>query len=110
MQQSLHGTILRTHFHQDGSTVSPSAAPATPQVHAPGHASGHAHDHPHVHGHIHGSGHAHAHGEAPAAAPAGLWRGPHSLLMAGAGARLLGVAGLLLLLWAAVAWALGEPA
>jgi len=32
------------------------------------------------------------------------------LLMAGAGARLLGVAGLLVLLWAAVAWALGEPA
>jgi hypothetical protein len=30
--------------------------------------------------------------------------------MTGAGARLLGVAGLLLLLWAAVAWALGEPA
>ena len=30
--------------------------------------------------------------------------------MAGVGARLLGVAGLLGLLWAAVAWALGEPA
>ena len=30
--------------------------------------------------------------------------------MAGAGGRLLGVAGLLLLLWVAVAWALGEPA
>ena len=30
--------------------------------------------------------------------------------MAGAGTRVLGVAGLLLLLWAAVACALGEPA
>ncbi len=30
--------------------------------------------------------------------------------MAGAATRLAGVAGLLLLLWAAVAWALGEPA
>jgi hypothetical protein len=30
--------------------------------------------------------------------------------MAGVGLRLLGVAGLLALLWAAVAWALGEPA
>jgi hypothetical protein len=84
--------------------VSPSAAPATPQVHAPGHAPGHAHDHPHDHGHTPG------HGPATAAAPAGFWRGPPSLLMAGAGARLLGVAGLLVLLWAAVAWALGEPA
>ncbi len=33
-----------------------------------------------------------------------------SLLMAGVGTRLLGVAGLLALLWLAVAWALGEPA
>ncbi len=30
--------------------------------------------------------------------------------MSGVGARLLGVAALLVLLWAAVAWALGEPA
>ena len=92
--------------------MSPSAAPATPQVHAPGHASGHAHDHPHDPGHAHGHGHIHVHAHAPAAAaaPAGFWRGPPSLLMAGSGARLLGVGGLLVLLWAAVAWALGEPA
>jgi len=30
--------------------------------------------------------------------------------MAGAGGRLLGTLGLLVLLWLAVAWALGEPA
>lgn len=30
--------------------------------------------------------------------------------MAGAGTRLLGTLGLLVLLWLAVAWALGEPA
>ena len=60
--------------------------------------------------HAHGPGHGdhHHHSPAPAATPqrAAL----PSLLMAGVGMRLLGVAGLLLLLWAAVAWALGDPA
>ena len=77
------------------------ASPATPAAHGHGDAHGHAHAqaHPHSHHHSHG-------GDAPAPQSSGL----PSLLMAGAGARLLGVAGLLLMLWAAVAWALGEPA
>ena len=98
------------HFHQDGSTVSPSAAPARAAVHASVHPAGPVHSHPHDHPHEHAHGHGHGHGPAPAQPPASFWRGPPSLLMAGAGARLLGVAGLLVLLWAAVAWALGEPA
>lgn len=74
--------------------MSRPAAPATPAAHG------------------HGPGHGHHHPPAPAA---GLLVGTPratlpSLLMAGVGARLLGVAVLLLLLWAAVAWALGEPA
>lgn len=92
--------------------MSRSAASATPQVQAPGHASGqmHSHPHPHPHPHPHDHAHPHRHGDTAAQAPAAAWPMLPSLLMAGAGVRLLGVAGLLLLLWAAVAWALGEPA
>jgi hypothetical protein len=71
-------------------------------VHA--HGDGHAHEaHGHDHGHTHDD---HAHG-APMETSPPL---PASLLMAGAGSRLLGTLGLLVLLWLAVAWALGEPA
>ncbi|GCL62946.1 hypothetical protein AQPW35_20270 [Rubrivivax pictus] len=63
----------------------------------------------HTHAHAHGPGQGdHHHPPAPAAAP--LRAMLPSLLMAGVGTRLLGVAGLLALLWLAVAWALGEPA
>jgi hypothetical protein len=75
-----------------------AAAPAQVGVHGHGHAHVHGHDHAHGHDHPHGTAH-----EAPTALPA-------SLLMAGAGSRLLGALGLLALLWLAVAWALGEPA
>lgn len=71
------------------------------------HGHGHAHDQGDGHSHDHGSSSHHHHHQAPAAASLRL---PPSLLMAGVGSRLLGVAGLLLLLWVAVAWALGEPA
>ena len=85
--------------------------PASPPAPAlPAHGHGHAHDQGDGHGHGHGHGHDHGgshHHHAPATASLRL---PPSLLMAGVGSRLLGVAGLLLLLWAAVAWALGEPA
>jgi hypothetical protein len=77
--------------------------------HGPAH--GHTHQHDHTHGHHHGHGHGDPHDQArgtTAAEPAATL--PFSLLMAGAGHRLLGVAGLLALLWLAVAWALGEPA
>lgn len=84
--------------------MSPSAAPAQPLVHAPGPAPGAVHDHPHHHPHDHG------HGHGPAQPSTAARGGLPSLLMASVGMRLLGVAGLLLLLWAAVAWALGEPA
>ncbi|MDH4390687.1 MAG: hypothetical protein QE285_04595 [Aquabacterium sp.] len=86
------------------------ATPATPAAHGLGHndAQGHRHTHGHHHGHDHG--HHHGHGsDAPPPQPGGL-PNPPSLLMAGATTRLAGVVGLLLLLWAAVAWALGEPA
>lgn len=80
--------------------MSRPAASATPAAHV--------HTHVHTHAHAHGSGHGdHHHPPAPAATPRA--RLP-SLLMAGVGTRLLGVAGLLALLWLAVAWALGEPA
>ena len=65
---------------------------------------------PPVHGHSHASGHDPSHGHAHGQPQAATRRWPPSLLMAGVGSRLLGVAGLLLLLWAAVLWALGEPA
>ncbi len=93
---ALHGTILRRQFHQDRPPVSRPAASATPAAHV------------HTHAHAHGSGHGDHHPPAPAAATPRA-RLP-SLLMAGVGVRLLGVAGLLALLWLAVAWALGEPA
>ena len=80
--------------------VAPLAA-AVP-VRGDGHAHGHGHA-DHGPGHAH---HGHAHGT-PQEAPPAL---PASLLMAGAGGRLLGTLGLLVLLWLAVAWALGEPA
>lgn len=80
--------------------MSRPAAPLAAAVHAHGEGPGH--------GHAHGDSDGHAHGHVPAPeAPASL---PASLLMAGAGSRLLGTLGLLLLLWLAVAWALGEPA
>ena len=79
------------------SAVPPSPAPLAAPEQVPGHRHGHGHTHDH--------GHAHAGGPAPASPG-----GPPSLLMAGVGTRLLGVAGLLALLWAAVAWAMGEPA
>ncbi len=63
---------------------------------------------PPAHGHSHAPGHGHRHDQDQPLAP--TRRLPPSLLMAGVGSRLLGVAGLLLLLWAAVLWALGEPA
>lgn len=87
--------------------MSRPAAPLAAAVHV--HADGHAHGHGGPHGHSHDHGHGHrdrAHG-APQEAPPAL---PASLLMAGAGSRLLGTLGLLVLLWLAVAWALGEPA
>lgn len=83
--------------------MSRPAAPLVLPVHA--HGDGPAHGHGHPHDHAHGHKH-HAHGAAQDAAPAL----PASLLMAGAGSRLLGTLALLLLLWLAVAWALGEPA
>jgi hypothetical protein len=79
--------------------MSRPAAPLAAAVHA--HGDGHAHGHAHSHAH-----HDHAH-DAPQEAPPAL---PASLLMAGAGSRLLGTLGVLLLLWLAVAWALGDPA
>lgn len=87
------------------------ASPATPAAHGHGDAHGHGHAHGHPHGHTHGQAHGDGgdHGHQPTGAapqPGGL----PSLLMAGVGARLLGVAGLLAVLWLAVAWALGEPA
>jgi hypothetical protein len=59
---------------------------------------------------MHGNGHAagEPHGPDTAAAPDATL--PASLLMAGAGSRLLATLGLLALLWAAVAWALGDSA
>ena len=83
-----------------------AAAPAQVGVHGHGHAHSHGHSHSHDHGHDHAHGHDHHHGAAHEA-PTAL---PPSLLMAGAGSRLLGALGLLALLWLAVAWALGEPA
>ena len=78
--------------------------------HAPGHAAAHAHAHAHAHDHgddpAHGHTHHHGHGADGGADRAAL---PFSLLMAGVWQRLAGVAGLLALLWLAVAWALGEP-
>ncbi len=84
--------------------MSKPASPLAPAAPAQGHG--------HAHGHAHGHGHGHDHGDSPHhnAPSAASLRLPASLLMAGVGSRLLGVAGLLLLLWAAVAWALGEPA
>ena len=61
---------------------------------------------PPVPGHSHATGHGHIHHQPPPTTR----RLPPSLLMAGIGSRLLGAAGLLLLLWAAVLWAIGEPA
>lgn len=84
--------------------MSRPAAPLAAAVHS--HGDGHAHGHGDPHGHSHDNGHSHhdhAHGAPQEALPA-------SLLMAGAGSRLLGTLGLLVLLWLAVAWALGEPA
>ena len=73
----------------------------------PSHGNGDAHGHGHLHEPAHDHGHHdHAHGAAQDTAPAL----PASLLMAGAGSRLLGTLGLLALLWLAVVWALGEPA
>ncbi len=70
------------------------------------HAQGHVHGHAAAQAHDHGQAqHDHAHG-APQDPPPAL---PASLLMAGAGSRLLGTLGLRALLWLAVAWALGEP-
>ena len=68
-----------------------------------------SHRHDPLPGHLHTSAqeglHDHTHDHAPAPArPQGL-----SLLMHGVPARLAGTLGLLLLLWLAVAWALGEP-
>lgn len=83
----------------------PSPAPLAAPEQVPGHRHGHTQDHGHAHAHAPGHGHAHAGGPAPASRG-----GPPSLLMAGVATRLLGVAGLLALLWAAVAWAMGEPA
>lgn len=60
----------------------------------------HAHPPQAPHSHPHGPG-AHAH---PARRPAA------GLLMQGVGRRLLGAAGLALLLWLAVAWALKDVA
>ena len=76
------------------------ATPLAPPVHGHSHAPGHSHSH--------APGHDFGHGRDQP--PAATRRLPPSLLMAGVGARLLGVAGLLLLLWAAVLWALGDPA
>lgn len=83
--------------------------PAAPlAVAVPVHGDGHGHGHPHDHGHDDGHDHGHAHHDHAAGAPQDAL--PASLLMAGAGSRLLGTLGVLALLWLAVAWALGEPA
>lgn len=62
----------------------------------------HEHAHAHAHGHDHAHDHAH---ERPAAAEGGA-----SVLMRGAGARVAVVLAALVLLWAAVAWALADLA
>lgn len=90
--------------------------PATPLAAAapvPSHggAQGHAHGHGQADGHGHDDhGHHHAPGPAEDQAPVPPATLPASLLMAGAGSRLLATLGLLALLWAAVAWALGDTA
>ena len=93
--------------------MSTPAAPAAAHAEVPGHTHGHAHDHSDGQAHgptqVNPQARARAHGpHAPAQPPAaGLGA---TLLMAGAASRVGGALGLLLLLWAAVAWALGEPA
>ena len=85
--------------------MSRPAAPLTAAVHL--HGDGHGHSHVHTHGDPHDHAHHDHPHAAPHEAPPAL---PASLLMAGAGSRLLGTLGVLALLWLAVAWALGEPA
>ena len=84
------------------------AVPLDGQVPGHDHGPGHAHPHGHDDGEAqaHGPAHGHGHSTSVDADHTAL---PFSLLMAGAGQRLAGVAGLLGLLWLAVAWALGEP-
>ncbi|WP_374676926.1 hypothetical protein [Piscinibacter sp.] len=62
----------------------------------------HEHAHAHAHGHDHAHDHAH---ERPAAAEGGA-----SVLMRGAGTRVAVALAALVLLWAAVAWALTDLA
>lgn len=66
----------------------------------------HTHAHPHAHAHPHG----HDHGHAPVRAHPAAAEGGASVLMRGAGARVAVVLAALVLLWAAVAWALADLA
>lgn len=70
----------------------------------------HTHAHPHAHAHPHGHDHVHDHAHAPVQARPAAAEGGASVLMRGAGARVAVVLAALVLLWAAVAWALADLA
>jgi hypothetical protein len=83
---------------------------ASAQVRAGEHTHDHAHDHSHQHDHDHGT-HTHSPAHAAKTPPAIPASDPRSsLLMSSAPLRLAGAVMLIVLLWAAVAWALsGTP-
>jgi hypothetical protein len=68
-----------------------------------------SHDHAHHDHSQHGHGHSHAHEHAPADVPARIAADDvASVLMRGASARIGVAIGAIVLLWAAVAWALSD--
>lgn len=67
------------------------------------------HEHGHTHGHVHAHGHDHAHGDGHAHTPPRVAADDvASVLMRGAGARIGMALAAIVLLWAAVAWALTD--
>lgn len=67
------------------------------------------HEHGHTHGHVHAHGHHPAHGDGHAHTPPRVAADDvASVLMRGAGARIGMALAAIVLLWAAVAWALTD--